>query len=146
MSLIKHILSAIHSTINYTICGTVCFQFTHTPRDDWENIWTLSYYHHQIGSMNYYPLFKVRSWNNCMRCMSFYILAFPNWFCRMKIYIFRLRFYCSLFLGVQLTVSQHYFRQWLGADQGTNILSEPTMAKFTDIYMRHSASMTYQRR
>ena len=24
--------------------------------------------------MNYYPLFRVRSWNNCMRCMSFDIL------------------------------------------------------------------------
>ena len=34
----------------------------------------LSYYHHQIESMNYYPLFKVRSWNNGMRCMSLYIL------------------------------------------------------------------------
>ena len=30
--------------------------------------------HHQIGSMNYCPLFRVRSWNNGMRCMSFYIL------------------------------------------------------------------------
>ena len=29
---------------------------------------------HQIGSMNYYPLFRVRSWNNDMRCMSVYIL------------------------------------------------------------------------
>ena len=38
-----------------------------------EIIYTLSYYHHQIGSMNYYPLFRVRSWNNGMRCMSFYI-------------------------------------------------------------------------
>ena len=42
--------------------------------DDWENIYTLSYYYHQIGSMNYCPLFRVRSWNNGMRCMSFYIL------------------------------------------------------------------------
>ena len=33
-----------------------------------------SYYYHQIGSMNYYPLFRVRSWNNGMRCMSLYIL------------------------------------------------------------------------
>ena len=39
-----------------------------------ERIYTLSYYHHQIGSMNYYPLFRVRSWNNGMRCMSLYIL------------------------------------------------------------------------
>ena len=37
-------------------------------------IYTLSYYHHQIGSMNYYPLLRVRSWNNGMRCMHFYIL------------------------------------------------------------------------
>ena len=39
-----------------------------------ERVNTLSYYHHQIGSMNYYPLFRVRSWNNGMRCMSLYIL------------------------------------------------------------------------
>ena len=69
MSEIKHILSVIH----YTICGAVCFQFTHFLCDDWENIYTLSYYH-QIGSMNYYPLLRVRSWNNGMRCISFYIL------------------------------------------------------------------------
>ena len=39
-----------------------------------ERIHTLSYYHHQIRSMNYYLLFRVRSWNNSMRCMSPYIL------------------------------------------------------------------------
>ena len=72
MSKIKHILSVIH----YTICGAVHFQFTHFSCDDGENIYTLSYYHHQIGNINYYPLFKVRSWNNCVRCMSFYILMF----------------------------------------------------------------------
>ena len=67
---IKHFLSIIH----YTICRAVCFLFTHFSCDDWESIYTLSYYHHQIGSMNYYPLFRVRSWNNGVRCMSFYIL------------------------------------------------------------------------
>ena len=35
---------------------------------------TLSYYHHQIGSMSYHPLFRVRSWNNYMRYMSRYIV------------------------------------------------------------------------
>ena len=69
VSKIKHILSGIH----YTICGAVCFQFTHSPCDDWESICTSSYYHHQIGSVNYYPLFRIRSWNNGLRCMSFYI-------------------------------------------------------------------------
>ena len=69
---IKHILSVIH----YTICGAVCFQFNHFSCDDRDNIYTLSYYHHQIRSMNYYPLFRVRSWNNRVRCMSFYILIY----------------------------------------------------------------------
>ena len=67
VSKIKHILFVIH----YTICGAVCYQFTHFSCDDWENIYNLSYYHHQIGSMNYYPLFRVRSWNNGVRCVSF---------------------------------------------------------------------------
>ena len=40
-----------------------------------EMIYTLSYHHHQIGRMNYYPLFRVRSWNNGMRLMSLYILT-----------------------------------------------------------------------
>ena len=39
-----------------------------------ERIYTLSYYHHQIGSMNYYPLCRVKSRNNGMRCLSLYIL------------------------------------------------------------------------
>ena len=70
VSKIKHILSVIL----YTICGAVCFQFTHFSCDDWENIYTLSCYHHQAESMNYYPLFRVRSWNNGVCCMSLYIL------------------------------------------------------------------------
>ena len=39
-----------------------------------EMIYTLSYYHHQIRSMNYYPLFRARSSNNGMRCMSIFLL------------------------------------------------------------------------
>ena len=39
-----------------------------------ERMYTLSYYHLQIGSMNYYPLFRARSWNNGMPCMYLYIL------------------------------------------------------------------------
>ena len=39
-----------------------------------ENTCTLSYNHHQIGSMTHLPLFGGRSWNNGMRGMSFYIL------------------------------------------------------------------------
>ena len=42
-----------------------------------ERIYTLSYYHHQIISMNYHPFFRVTSWNNGMRCISLYILIIP---------------------------------------------------------------------
>ena len=70
MSKIKHILSK---------CGAVCFQFTRFSCDDWENIYTLSYYHHQIGSMNYYPLLRVRSWNNGVHCMYFNIFIKSFW-------------------------------------------------------------------
>ena len=38
-----------------------------------ERMYNSSCYHHQIGNMNYYLLFRVRSWNNGVRCMSFYI-------------------------------------------------------------------------
>ena len=41
-----------------------------------EMIYTLYYYHHQIGSMNYYPLFRARSWNNGMRCVSIFLLYY----------------------------------------------------------------------
>ena len=75
---IKHILSVIH----YTIYGAVCFQLAHFSCDDWENIYTLSYYHHQIGSMKYHPLFRVRSWHNGMRCMFFYIFMRMSLFYR----------------------------------------------------------------
>ena len=78
---VRYILSSVWVRLSifsplslYTICRVVCFQFTHFSCDDWENIYTLSYYHHQIGNMNYYPLFRVRSGNNGVRCMSFYIL------------------------------------------------------------------------
>ena len=74
VSKIKDILSVIH----YTIYGAVCFQFTNFPCDDWENIYTLSYYNHQIGNMNYHPLFRVRSWNNGVRFMSFYIITMEH--------------------------------------------------------------------
>ena len=72
VSKIRHILSVIH----YTMCGSLCFQFTHFACDDWENVYTLFYHHHhhQIGSMNPHPLFRVSSWNTGMRCMSLYIL------------------------------------------------------------------------
>ena len=85
VSKIKHILSVIH----YTICGAVCLQFTYFLRDDWDNIYTLSYYHHQIGSMNYYP-FVMKQWyalyvflySNHFGTSFMTINIFLLWFCR----------------------------------------------------------------
>ena len=46
--------------------------------------------------------------------------TFSNAFSWMKIYQFRLRFHWGLFLGVQLTIFQHWFIQWLGAVKATS--------------------------
>ena len=46
--------------------------------------------------------------------------TFSNAFSVMKIYEFRLRFHWSLFLRFELTIFQHWFRKWPGADQATS--------------------------
>ena len=67
---IKSILSIICHEINVA----VWIQLTNFSYDDCENTCILSHFHHQIGSTTHLPLFTLRSWNNGMRCMSFYIL------------------------------------------------------------------------
>ena len=46
--------------------------------------------------------------------------TFSNAFSWMKMYEPRFRFHWGLFLRFQLTIFQHWFRQWLGADQATS--------------------------
>ena len=46
--------------------------------------------------------------------------TFSDAFSWMKMYEFRLRFHWSLFSGIELTISQHWFRWWLGAVQATS--------------------------
>ena len=46
--------------------------------------------------------------------------TFWNAFSWMKMYELRLRYHWSLFLMVQLTIFQHWFRKWLGAVQATS--------------------------
>ena len=69
VSKIKFVLQVIH----HAICGAVCFSFTHSPWDDREYIYFVL-----LSSSNWkyelLPIFRVRSWNNGMCCMSFYIL------------------------------------------------------------------------
>ena len=65
VSKIKHILSDIH----YKIYGAV-FLFTNFPVVMIKKIYT--YHHHHIGSLNYYPLFRVRSWHWYAMFVSLY--------------------------------------------------------------------------
>ena len=67
-------IKSVPSITFRAIYGTVHIQLTHFCYDDCENTCIWSYYHHQIGSMTRLPLFRVRSWNNGMRCVSLYIL------------------------------------------------------------------------
>ena len=46
--------------------------------------------------------------------------TFSNTFSWMKMYELQLRFHWILFPRVQLTIFQHWFRWWLGADQATS--------------------------
>ena len=48
------------------------------------------------------------------------LTTFSNVFLWMKKHEFRLKFQWNLFLRVQLTIFQHWFRYWLGADQVTS--------------------------
>ena len=77
--LVRYILSSVwirlstFSQLSIIQSVVLCvFSLTNFPCDDWENVYTLSYYHHQIASMNHYPLLRVRSRNNGIRCMSLY--------------------------------------------------------------------------
>ena len=46
--------------------------------------------------------------------------TFSSAFSWMKMFEFRLKYHWNLFLRVQLTIFQHWFRQWLGTDQVTS--------------------------
>ena len=66
--------NSILSNIFHKIYGAVCIQLTPFSYDDCGNTCTLSYYHHQVTRMTHLPLFRFRSWNISMHCVSFYIL------------------------------------------------------------------------
>ena len=55
----------------HTTHGAVCIQLTHSSCGDCGIKCSLSFYYHQIGSMTHLALFRVESWNNRMRCISF---------------------------------------------------------------------------
>ena len=80
-----------------------------------ERIHTLSYYHHQIESMNYYPLVRARSWNNGVRCMPLYIFLWIRDMAR----LLRMTFVSWWYLPqIWLPVAnmQHYYHAWYPTD------------------------------
>ena len=61
---------------------------------------------------------KIYEWNAKFNTLAaIFQTIFVNGFSWMKIYQLRLRFHWSLFLRVVLTIFQHWFRLWIGADQ-----------------------------
>ena len=60
--------------------------------------------------------------------------TFSNAFSWMKIFEYRLKFHWSLFIRVELTKSQHWFRYWLGADQATSHYLDQWWLDYRRIY------------
>ena len=82
-------------------------------------IGTLSYYHHQIESMNHWPLFRVRSWNNGMRCMSYCVLIMEyvkEYLALNLVYIYIIYFAelenTLLYIYIYMSFKLHYYRDY----------------------------------
>ena len=60
--------------------------------------------------------------------------TFSNAFSWMKMCEYRLKFHWRLFPRVQLTISQHWFRQWLGADRATSHYLDQWWLDYRRIY------------
>ena len=60
--------------------------------------------------------------------------TFPSAFSWMKMFEFRLKVHWNLFLRVQLTIFQHWFRKWLGAVQATSHYLNQWWLVFRRIY------------
>ena len=78
----------------------------------------------KYGSMNYYPLFGVRSWNNGMCCMYFYILIYHHQIL-LFIDINTCNFtHCDQLMQPGTTArSQHWVKLWLVARKEQSITS-----------------------
>ena len=81
--------------------------------------------------------------NACQTIASWYSTLWDRHFaddiCKciswMKMYEFRLKFHCSLYLRLQSTIFQHWFRRWLGADQATSHCQNQWWLDYRHIYV-----------
>ena len=81
-----------------------------------------------------YCEFKVLTHWGQDKMAAIFQTRFSNAFSWMKMFEFLLKFHSSLFPRVQLTVFQHWFRQWLGADQATSHYLHQWWLDFWRIY------------
>ena len=71
------------------------------------------------------------AWNSVLihwgrdKMAAIFQTTFWNAFSWMNMYEFRLKFHWNLFLRVQLTISQHWCRWWLGPSQATSHYLNP---------------------
>ena len=69
-------------------------------------------------------------------------ITFSNAFAWMKTFQFQLNFNWGLFLRVKLTLSQYWFRWWIGTKQGANNYLNQRWPN-SDIYMHQQAPKGY---
>ena len=92
---------------------------------------TQVYLHHVKGSTQTIDL---THWGRD-KMANIFQMTFANAFSSMKMYEFWLGFHWRMFLRIQLTIFQHLFRKWLGADQATShYLNQWWSSLLTDIY------------
>ena len=88
--------------------------------------------------MNHTCRFHLIHWGRG-KIAAIFQTTFSNAYSWPQMYEFRVRFRWSLFLRVQLTIFQHWFSQWLGADQATSHY----MNQWWLVYLRIYASVNY---
>ena len=79
------------------------------------------------------PLCHLTHWGRD-KMAAFSQTTLSNAFSWMKMYKFRLRFHWSLLLRVQLTIFQHWFWYWLGANQATTHYLNQLWLNYQRIY------------
>ena len=111
--------------ITRTLKNKVVYKFKIYNYLDWKlrkrfwNVPCYCYYSCQLMFTSAQSVTTLTHWGrNKMAAVS--QTALSNAFSWMIILEFRLRFHWSLFLRVQLTIIQHWFRWWLGAGQATS--------------------------
>ena len=124
----KDVDPTLCSHIIYAYAKLVGNQISPTEWNDESDTWTKGKWVHsktkgrKSALLTHHPLDKMADISQT---------TFSNAFSWMIFFVFWLEFHPSLFLKVQLTINQHWFRWWLGAI----IWTMPTW--FTDAYLRH---------